>query len=177
VEEIYGNFIRKGIAMNGNKESSRDYFSRHFDSHGMLGRSTSSPYERYLTADDVKYVTGLRDVRQVPFHPAEFLGGDLNFVNESGDKILCVAFFRAGLYDTYRYTVPKNLKTPVEFVGDEAFLGPDSIGGEPFMLVFRIGDHTVSMTTAVAKDKKRNLLAVDELITIGNIIASRLEKR
>lgn len=159
------------------KESFRDYFSEPFENHGMSGTSTSSPYERYLTIEDIKYVTGLRDIRQVSFHPAEFLGGDLNFVNELGGKILCVAFFRAGLYDTYCSAVPKSLKTPVNDVGEEAFLVLDLNGQVPFMLVFRMGNHAVSLTTATTKEAKSNLLTVDALITIGNIIASRLEER
>jgi hypothetical protein len=156
------------------KELFRDSFSGPFDSNSMLGTSTSSPYERYLTIEDIKYVTGLGDVRQVSFHPAEFLGGDLNFVNELGTKILCVAFFRASLYDTYRSAVPNNLKTPVYDVGDEAFLVLDLNGREPFMLVFRMGNHAVSLTTVTTKELNKNLLTADELITIGNIIASRL---
>lgn len=159
------------------KESFRDSFNGLLDSNGMLGTATSSPYERFLTIEDIKYVTGMSHVRQVSFHPAEFLGGDLNFVNELGAKILCVAFFRAGLYDTYWSAVPKNLKTPVNDVGEAAFLVLDLNGREPFMLVFRTGNHAVSLTTVTTTNEvKKNLLTADELITIGNIIASRLEK-
>ncbi|MGE5808908.1 MAG: hypothetical protein ACM32I_07275 [Nitrospirota bacterium] len=159
------------------KEPSGDNLSEPFESYDMSGTSTSSPYNRYLRIEDIKYVTGLRDVKQVEFHPAEFLGGDLNFVNELGGKILCVAFFRASLYNTYWAAVPKSLKTRVNDVGDDAFFVLDLNGREPFMLVFRMGNHAVSLTTATTKEAKRNLLTVDELITIGNIIASRLEER
>jgi hypothetical protein len=167
--------FKEGIAMDRKHESFRNHFSRHYDSPALYGMSKTSPYEKYLTVEDVKHVTGLKAVWQVPFHPEEFLGSDLNFVNEQGEKILCIAFSKAGLYDTYRSTVPKYFKTPVKDLGEEAFIGPDTEGREPFMLVFRKGDHAVSLTTAATMDAHRNLLTVDELIAIGVIIASRLE--
>jgi hypothetical protein len=156
-------------------ESFRDRFSGPYDSPALYGMSATSPYEVYLTVEDVKRVTGLKAVWKVPFHPEEFLGSDLNFVNEQGEKVLCIAFAKAGLYHTYRSTVPKYFKTPVKDLGEEAFIGPDIEGREPFMLVFRKGDHAVSLTTAPAKDPNRNLLTADELIAIADIIASRLE--
>jgi hypothetical protein len=163
--------------MNRKNESFRDRFSRRLDRSSFYGVSTTSPYEKYLTIEDVKRVTGLITVWQVPFHPQEFLGSDLNFVNEQGDKILCVTFSREGMYDTYRSMVPKYFKTPVKDIGEEAFLGPDREDREPFMLVFRKGNHAVSLTTTPANDAKRNLLTAGELAAIGGIIASRLEKK
>jgi hypothetical protein len=163
------------MAMDRKDRSFPDRFRAQYDSPGMYGISKTSPYEKYLTVEDVKRVTGLKVVWQVPFHPEEFLGSDLNFVNEQGEKILCIAFSKAGLYNTYRSTVPKYFKTPVKDLGEEAFIGPDIEGREPFMLVFRKGDHAVSLTTATTRDANRNLLTVDQLITIGGIIASRLE--
>jgi hypothetical protein len=169
-----GNFIWEGITMDRKNESIRGRFRRSYESPALYGMPTTSPYEMYLTIEDVKRVTGLKAVRQVPFHPEEFLGSDLNFVNEQGEKVLCVTFSRAGLYDTYRSTVPKYFKTPVSDVGEEAFLGPDMESREPFMLVFRKGDHAVSLTTAPTNDASRNLLTAEQLVAIGAIIASRL---
>src|SRR5512142_312592 len=77
----------EGTAMIRKKEPSGDNFGEPFESYGMSGTSTTSPYNKYLRIEDIKYVTGLRDVRQVEFHPAQFLGCDLNFVNELGGKI------------------------------------------------------------------------------------------
>ena len=161
--------------MDRKHESFPNRFRENIDNPALYGISKDSPYEKYLTVDDVKCMTGLKAVWQVPFHPEEFLGSDLNFVNELGEKILCVIFSKASLYNTYRLTVPINFKMPVKGLGDEAFIGPDIDGREPFMLVFRKEDHAVSLTTATTIIANRNLLTVDELISIGGIIASRLE--
>ena len=163
--------------MDRRDEAFRKRFRSQYDSPALYGMSKTSPYEKYLTIEDVNRVTGLKVVWQVPYHPEEFLGSDLNFVSEQGEKILCVAFSKAGLYDTYRSTVPKNFKTQVKNLGEEALIGPDIEGREPFMLVFRKGDHAVSLTTATTMDPTRNLLTVDQLITIGGIIASRLDSK
>ncbi len=42
LEDISGNFIWEGITMNRNRESSRDYFSKHLDNPGAFGTSHSS---------------------------------------------------------------------------------------------------------------------------------------
>jgi len=163
------------MAMDRKHESFPDRSRARNESSVLYGIFRTFPYEKYLTIDDVKRVTGLKAVWQVPFHPEEFLGSDLNFVNEHGEKILCVSFSKAGLYNTFRSAVPKNIKTSVKDLGEEAFIGPDIDGREPFMLVLRKGDHAVSLTTATTAESNKNLLTVDELIAIGGIIASRLE--
>jgi hypothetical protein len=151
-------------------------FNWSFDNHSTHMTAKTPPYEKYLTVEDVKRVSKLSEVSQIPFHPAEFLGSDLNFVNKRGDKILCVTFSGAGMYDTYKTMVPNNYQAPVNDLGEEAFMGSD-LDHEPFILVFRKGDFAVSLTTSTTRDARRNMLAGDQLVAIGGIIASRLSER
>lgn len=145
-----------------------------FGTAGMLIPSEIGLFETYLTVADVEQVTGFKGVRQIPFHPDRFLGSDLNFVTDEGDKILSVEFSKASQYNTYRVFVPKNFKTSLQGIGEEAFVGPDIEDQVPYLLVFRKGNYAVSLTAATTSDTRRNMLTIDQLACIGKIIAGRL---
>lgn len=151
--------------------------SRSFPNLGSVGMLVPSEvvlYETYLTIADVEQVTGLKNIRQIPFHPDRFLGSDLNFVSEDDCKILSVEFSSASQYKTYKDFVPKNFKSALDGTGEEAFIGPDIEDQAPYLLVFRQGIYTVSMTAATTCNAQENRLTIDQLINIGNLIAKRL---
>jgi hypothetical protein len=132
-------------------------------------------YETYLTVDDVERISGLRDIKQMPFNPLRFLGSDLNFVTCDNQKILSVEFSKARHYNTYKIFVPKNFKSSISGVGEEAFAGPDFKEQTPYLLVFRQGDHTVSLTAATTSDFSHNMLSLEQLVELAKIIAQRLK--
>ena len=141
---------------------------------GMLVPSEVSLYDTYLTVVDVEQVTGLKGVKQIPFHPDRFLGSDLNFVAGDECKILSVEFSTASHYKTYKDFVPKNFKAALDGIGEEAFVGPNIENQMPYLLVFRQGSYAVSLTAATTCDTQRNRLTIDQLVRIGKIIAKRL---
>jgi hypothetical protein len=110
------------------------------------------------------------------FNPLRFLGSDLNFVTSNGNKILSVEFSNVRHYNTYKVFVPKNIKTLLHDIGEEAFAGPDIENQTPYMLVFRQGKYAVSLTAATTCDAQKNMLSLDQLVGIGKIIAKRVQK-
>ncbi len=145
-----------------------------FNASGMPLASDSGSYDAYLTVADVEQVTGLTGVKQVQFNPLQFLGSDLNFVANDGSKILSVEFSNVRHYNTYKVFVPKNIKILLHEIGDEAFVGPDIENRMPYLLVFRQGNYAISLTAATTCDAKKNMLTLEQLISIGKIIATRL---
>jgi hypothetical protein len=147
-----------------------------FNASGMPLPSDTECYGTYLTVADVEQVTGLRGLKQVQFNPLHFLGSDLNFVASDGSKILSIEFSNARHYNTYKLFVPKNMKILLQGIGEEAFVGPDLENQMPYLLVFRQGDYAISLTTATTGDAQKNMLSIEQLISIGKIISTRLAK-
>jgi hypothetical protein len=147
-----------------------------FNSSGISLSSDTGEYDGYLTVADVEQVSGLKGVKQIRFNPLRFLGSDLNFVTSDGNKILSVEFSNVRHYKTYKVFVPKNVKTLLQDIGEEAFTGPDIENQMPYLLVFRQGDYAVSLTAATTCDSQKNMLTLEQLIRIGKIIAKRIAK-
>jgi hypothetical protein len=162
--------------MNRERISMRTIPFPNFSVNGMPLSSDSGSYDTYLTITDVEKVTGLTGLKQVQFNPLRFLGSDLNFVASDGSKILSVEFSNARRYNTYKVFVPKNIKILLQAVGEEAFVGPDIENQVPYLLVFRQGNYAISLTAATTCDAQKNMLTLEQLISIGKIIASRLAK-
>jgi hypothetical protein len=139
----------------------------------MLLSSGISDFKSFLTVEDVERISGLKKVRQIPFHPMKFLGSELNFVSESGNKILCVDFFEAKQFGTYKKMTSRNVLASISGVGDEACAGQDPFD-KSSMLIFRKGDHAVYMNTTADNKAYQNALNLDQLIKIGKVVASRL---
>lgn len=145
-----------------------------FNSSGMPVSSDTEQYDAYLTVADVEQVTGLTGVKRIRFNPLRFLGSDLNFVTSDGNKILSVEFSNVCHYNTYKVFVPKNIKTLLQDIGEEAFAGPDIENQTPYLLVFRQGEYAISLTAATTCDAQKNMLSLDQLVGIGKIIAKRV---
>jgi len=139
----------------------------------MLLTANIMDFSSFLTVDDVERISGLSKVRQIPFHPMKFLGSDLNFVTESGNKILCVDFFAAKQFVTYKKMAPRTILASISGVGDEACAGQDPDDNSS-MLMFRKGEHAVCMNSTADNNAEQNALNLDQLITIGKVVASRL---
>jgi hypothetical protein len=148
-----------------------------FPSYNTSGISLSSDtgqYDAYLSVADVEQVSGLKRVKQIQFNPLRFMGSDLNFVTSDGNKILSVEFSNVRHYNTYKVFVPKNVKTLLQDIGEEAFTGPDIENQMPYLLVFRQGSYAVSLTAATTCDTQKNMLTIEQLVSIGRIIAKRI---
>jgi hypothetical protein len=161
--------------MNRERISMRTIPFPNFGVNGMPLSSDSGSYDTYLTISDVEKVTGLTGLKQVQFNPLRFLGSDLNFVASDGSKILSVEFSHASRYNTYKVFEPKNIKILLQDIGEEAFVGPDIENQVPYQLVFRQGNYAISLTAATC-DAKKNMLTLEQLISIGKIVASRVAK-
>lgn len=147
-----------------------------FNEIDLFAAKSAKKHEVLLTVADVEQVTGLKGITLVPFNPARFLGSDLNFVAADGRKILSVEFAKAGQFETYKVLVPKNYKSEIPGVGQEAFMGPDIADQAPYLLVFRQDGYTVALTVATTSDTRKNMLTIEQLLSLGKTIASRLAK-
>ncbi len=140
----------------------------------LHGINDAVPYESCLTVEDVEKVSGLRSVNKVPHHPSKFMGGDLNFVNERGEKILCVVFSTAGHFEMFKSSMTEGVSTPAAGVGDEAFAGLSSSERSTQFLVLRKGGHAAFLI-APAPDGEQNIrLTLAQLVAIGKILTARL---
>ncbi len=131
-------------------------------------------FESCLTVEDVENASGLRNVNKVPHHPSEFMGGDLNFVNERGEKILCVVFSTASQFEMFRSSLTKSISTRSAEVGDEAFAGLSSSGQATQFLVLRKGGHAAFLIAPAPAGERQIRLTLSQLVAIGKIITARL---
>ena len=136
----------------------------------VLARKKSESYDKYLSVSDVEKASGYNGIKQIADDKDQVLHGDLNFADEDGKKILAVFFQPSDRYES-RKKLPKNYKAQVEGVGEEAFQGPDLGTFPPTTLVFRKGDYCVSLIT---DRSNKHMLALDQLVAIAKIIASRI---
>jgi hypothetical protein len=143
-------------------------------STGLSMMKEAAFFESYLTIGDVERATGLQNVKQISSHPSKFLGGDLNFVNTEGSKVLCVVFSKANQFETYRSMMPKDLIIAVKGVGEEAFAGLSTADRSTQFLVFRKGDHMVYLIAAASAGERNNGLTLGQLVAIGKIMTARL---
>ncbi len=132
-------------------------------------------YESFLTVEDVEKASGLRNVNKVPYHPSKFLGGDLNFVNDQGEKILCVVFSKASQFAQFKSSVTEeNPTTCAAGVGDEAFAGRSFAGRTTHVFAFRKGDHAAFLIAPAPVGEREIRLTPSQLVAVGKIISTRL---
>lgn len=129
-------------------------------------------FKTFLTVEDVERISGLKRIRQIPFHPMLFLGSELNFVSESGHKILCVDFFEAKQFGIYKRMSSRSSLALFNGLGDEACAGHDPIDNSS-LLLFRKGDNAVLMNSVAAEHASAGL-NLEQLIQIGEVVAARL---
>ncbi len=132
-------------------------------------------YESCLTVEDVEKASGLRNVNKVPYHPSKFMGGDLNFVNDRGEKILCVVFSKASQFAQFKSSITEeDSTTGAAGVGDEAFAGSSSTGRATHVLAFRKGDHAAFLIAPAPVGEREIRLTPSQLVAVGKIISTRL---
>ncbi len=131
-------------------------------------------FETCLTVEDVEHASGLHNVNKVPHHPSKFMGGDLNFVNERGEKILCVVFSTASQFELFRSSLANGIITSAAEVGDESFAGLSSSGQSTQFLVLRKGSHAAFLIAPAPAGERRIRLTLPDLVAIGKIITARL---
>ena len=132
--------------------------------------------ETLLPLEDIERISGLKALLYAKMRTPRFLGGELSIVTHKGEKLLCLGCSSADQFERYRSLVPKNVKTQVNDVGEDAFLGPDIAKQEPYFLVFRQGSHTVSLTAATTSDPGKNTLSADQLISLAKVVAENLAR-
>ncbi len=132
------------------------------------------PYESCLTVEDVEQASGLRNVNNVPYHPSQFMGGDLNFVNDEGEKILCVVFSTASQFEQFKSSIAEGSATSAAGVGDEAFTVRNSAGQATHVLAFRKRGHAAFLIAPVPVDERKIRLTLPQLVAVGKIISARL---
>jgi hypothetical protein len=127
--------------------------------------------EKYLTAADVEKVTGMKGVRLVPRGSAAGAGGDLNFADDAGELLLMVQFADAKNFAGFKN---KYGKGAVSGVGDQAIQGGSMPGMPDNLLAFTKGTHCVVLTAFGDFVNKKVYLTIEQLASLGKVIASRL---
>jgi len=137
---------------------------------GVLAQGT--PYDKYLTTADIEKATGLTGVKLVPREPRKGAGGHLNFANAKGDLILLASFLSAADFNSYK-NAPGMVKSQVQGLGDEAFIGPAS--DLPYMLVVRKADKCLALSTfADPQQPSANRLTMDQLKAVAKVVIGRM---
>jgi hypothetical protein len=129
-----------------------------------------SPNEKYLTALDFEKI-GLKGVKLIPRMSKSGAGGDLNFTNAEGELILMVQITGKSQFEGYKKMYAK---AAVSAVGDQAIQGAVMPGFPDGILAFTKGVNCVALTSFGDYLKKTNYLTMDQLITLGKIIAARM---
>jgi hypothetical protein len=130
-----------------------------------------TPNEKYLTGADIEKAIGMKGVKLIPRGTAAGAGGDLNFVDASGELILMIQFTDAKNFGGFK---SKYSKETVSGIGDQAIQGAAMPGMPDNLLAFTKGTHCVVLTAFGDFVKKKIYLTVDQLFTLGKLIASRL---
>ncbi len=131
-------------------------------------------YESCLTVDDVEQASGLRNINKVPHHPSKFMGGDLYFVNDQGEKILCVVFSTASQFEQFKSSIAEDSATSAVGVGDEAFTVRSDAGQATHVLAFRKRSHAAFLIAPVPAGERKIRLTLPQLVAVGKIISTRL---
>jgi len=127
--------------------------------------------EKYLTGADIEQVSGMKGIRLVPRGSVAGAGGDLNFVDSSGELILMGQFTDARSYAGFK---AKYAKGAVAGVGDEAVLGAVMPGMTDNLLAFKKGTHCIVLTSFADFVRQKVYLTADQLTALGKLVASRL---
>ncbi len=159
--------------MTGKELPNQEYSQRSLGGSSALLKENRK-YECCLTVEDVEKASGLQKVNQVPHHPSKFMGGDLNFVNELGEKILCVVFATASQFNLFKSSMSGGIMTRALGVGDEAFAGYSAANPANQFVVFRKGSHAAFLVAPATADKPQIRLTLSQLLTIGKLITTRL---
>lgn len=136
-----------------------------------LSALAQDPNEKYLTGADVEKATGMKGIKLIPRGSVAGAGGDLNFVDASGELILMAQFTDARNYTGFK---AKYAKGTVVGVGDEAVLGAIMPGMTENLLAFRRGTHCVVLTAFADFVKQKVYLTAEQLTALGKLIASRI---
>ena len=129
----------------------------------------SGPFDKFLTIDDVQKITGLKGVKQI--QKGSDPEADLKFTRQDGVVILSATFLPTSAYAGAKSSAT-GFKSLIPGVGEEAFVGPAS-GPPLYILVFRKGAYTVMLNTEL-EGQKSTRLAIDQVVAIAKIIASRM---
>ncbi len=130
-----------------------------------------SPYEKYLPVADVERITGQKGVRLIARGSAAGAGGDLNFANDAGELVLMVQFADAKNFAGFKNQYGK---AAVSGVGDQAIQGGSMPGMPDNLLAFTKGSRCVVLTAFGDFVTKKVYLTIDQLTSLGKVIASRL---
>lgn len=136
-----------------------------------LSAFAQGSYERYLTAADIEKATGLSGVTIIARGSAAGAGGDLNFADGAGELLLMVQFADAKNFAGFKN---KYGKAPVSGVGDQAVQGGSMPDMPDNLLAFTKGTRCVVLTAFGDFVNKKVYLTVDQLTSLGKVIASRL---
>jgi hypothetical protein len=132
-----------------------------------------NPYDKYLTASDIEKITGFAGVKQVARNPQQGAGGHLNFADQNGNMILIASFLTSDDFQAYK-SEENMVKTFIQGIGDEAFVGPGSSDPQ-YMLLVRKGDKCVALSTFINPDDPlKTQIAMPQLIALGKIVVDRM---
>lgn len=131
----------------------------------------AGPYDKYLTAADVLKVSGITDVKPVAHNPSVGAGGDLNFATSDGRMIVMAQFVDKRYYADYKKAY---FQAAVTGVGEEAFQGATIPNSPPNVIIFRKGDKCIALTGFQDFISWKNMLTIEQIITLAKIIVSRM---
>ena len=133
----------------------------------VLAQQADSGFAKLLTPADVQQITKFK-VNLIP----EKLGstGQLNFILEDGNQLLMVMIGARDVYPQWKKTEGV-FHADVSGVGDEAFDGPAV--KNPYVLYFRKGDHSVSISSYLDLEMKPRV-SQSQLRELAKIRVSRL---
>ena len=135
-------------------------------------RAQNTAYDKYLTVADLEKATGMTGLKQVPREPRKGASGHLNFADAKGNLILLASFLTAADFNSYK-SAKGMVKSPVEGLGDEAFVGPAT--DLPYMLLVRKGDKCLALSTFGDPEKvAANRLTMDQLKAIATVVIGRM---
>lgn len=137
----------------------------------------SSPYDKYLTIEDIQNVGKLTGLKTVPYDPSKGAGGDLNFALADGTMVLIASFQTLDQkdYEKYKTQMKNYIKGSVPGIGEDAFSGP---ANDPqFYIGFRKGTWVVTLSSFFNPDpakKGATFLSMDQIAELAKIVIGRL---
>lgn len=140
-----------------------------------VATSAANPASTLLTPGDVEAVTGLADLRAVPFDPTSTtLYGDVNLVDNAGNVVATMVAGDSQSWDewlTDGYSVAEPVTPPV---GEESFVGP-SPDVSPTLTIFaaRKGGKAILIETTVDANGEARL-STEQLRALAEVVVARL---
>lgn len=138
----------------------------------FVSDAAPNKFGKYLSAADIQQVTGMKTVKSVAKDPAKGFGGDLNFAAGNGNALLMVQIVGKEQYQVFK---KYGNGGAVKALGNEAVQGATIPGFPPNYVCFIKGSYCVALTTYINNDDpSKTMLALDQLIALAKIIASRI---